>query len=114
MARQLPYRTPAVLALNAAMAACSASASEAKRLCFGGLCVYEMGLLLLFVHVALLLLLLSLFLWVGAHFPSLASCPYLLIQARRAKKSFYILVSICRAKNDPPVTKIRLWASFGV
>ena len=35
------------------------------------------------------------------------------VQARRPEKSFF-LASICRANTDPPVTKIRLWASFGV
>ena len=38
---------------------------------------------------------------------------FALIQARLAETSFF-LASICRAKNHPPVTKIRLWASFGV
>jgi|TARA_B100000513_G_scaffold43726_3_gene16509 hypothetical protein len=35
------------------------------------------------------------------------------LQARRPKKSFF-LDTLCRAKNDPLVTKIWLWASFGV
>ena len=38
---------------------------------------------------------------------------FALIQARLAETSF-VLASICHAKNGPPVTKIRLWASFGV
>ena len=33
------------------------------------------------------------------------------IQARLAA---FFLASICHAITDPPVTKIRLWASFGV
>jgi hypothetical protein len=35
------------------------------------------------------------------------------LQAGRPKKSFF-LVHICHGITDPPVTKIRLWASFGV
>ena len=35
------------------------------------------------------------------------------VQARLAKNSI-LLASICHAITDPPVTKIRLWASFGV
>ena len=35
------------------------------------------------------------------------------VQARRPENNFF-LASICHAKYDPPVTKIRLWASFGV
>jgi len=31
-----------------------------------------------------------------------------------AQKKAFFLASICRANTDPPVTKIRLWASFGV
>ena len=39
--------------------------------------------------------------------PSFCSC--LLYKLALQKKN----AIICRAKNDPPVTKIRLWASFG-
>jgi len=35
------------------------------------------------------------------------------LQAGRPKNSIF-LASICHAITDPPVTKIRLWASFGV
>ena len=35
---------------------------------------------------------------------------YRLASPRRA----FFLARICHAKNDPPVTKIRPWASFGV
>ena len=31
-----------------------------------------------------------------------------------APREAFFLASICRAKNDPPVTEIRPWASFGV
>ena len=30
-----------------------------------------------------------------------------------APRNTFFLASICRANIDPPVTKIRLWASFG-
>jgi len=35
------------------------------------------------------------------------------LQAGRPKNSIFF-ASICHAITDPPVTKIRLWASFGV
>ena len=38
---------------------------------------------------------------------------FLILQARLAKKSFF-MDSICHAITDPPVTKIPLWPSFGV
>jgi len=30
------------------------------------------------------------------------------------REKFFFLASICHAITDPPVTKIRWWASFGV
>ena len=40
---------------------------------------------------------------------------YILIQVGRRENSIYFSsASIYHAITDPPVTKIRLWASFGV
>ena len=40
---------------------------------------------------------------------------YKLAAPRSVKREWYFsLASICHAITDPPVTKIRLWASFGV
>ena len=53
------------------------------------------------------------FLYTLLFFFALVFLPLTTVQARCAKKRFF-LASICHANTDPPVTKIRLWASFGV
>ena len=45
--------------------------------------------------------------------PQNLSLQYPWVQARDAETTCF-LACICRANNDPPVTKIRLWASFWV
>ena len=51
------------------------------------------------------------FLYTLLFFFALVFLPLTTVQARCAKKRFF-LASICHANTDPPVTKIRLWASF--
>ena len=106
------------------------------RCCFGGLCARDgLATCLVFAGVALLLLPLSLFLGVRA--PSLSLGRFMnskLLDVAHCSFSHQLFLlcfgfigatswppqntiffaSICHANTDPPVTKIRLWASFGV